>query len=82
MVMRELPKPKPAYVLFRGQYDQHREEVYANTPAVLPPMAAGLPRNRLGLARWLTDRGHPLTAQSDGQSLLAIALRPGTRKNG
>ena len=22
-----------------------------------------LPRNRLGLARWLTDRGHPLTAR-------------------
>ncbi len=61
--MRELPQPKKAYVLFRGQYDQHREEVYAGTPAVLPPMAAGLPRNRLGLARWLTDRGHPLTAR-------------------
>jgi hypothetical protein len=63
MVMRELPQPKKAYVLFRGQYDQHREEVHAGTPAVLPPMAAGLPRNRLGLARWLTDRGHPLTAR-------------------
>jgi hypothetical protein len=63
MVMRELPRPKKAYVLFRGQYDQHREEVYAGTPAVLPPMAAGLPRNRLGLARWLTDRGNPLTAR-------------------
>ncbi len=63
MVMHELPRPKRAYVLFRGQYDQHREEVHAGTPAVLPPMAAGLPRNRLGLARWLTDRGNPLTAR-------------------
>jgi hypothetical protein len=63
MVMRELPRPKRAYVLFRGQYDQHREEVHAGTPAVLPPMAADMPRNRLGLARWLTDRGHPLTAR-------------------
>ena len=63
MVMRELPQPKKAYVLFRGQYDQRRDEVHAGTPAVLPPMSADLPRNRLGLARWLTDRGHPLTAR-------------------
>jgi hypothetical protein len=63
MVMRELPRPKKAYVLFRGQYDQHREEVHAGTPAVLRPMAASLPRNRLGLARWLTDRDNPLTAR-------------------
>ena len=61
--MRELPQPKKAYVLFRGQYDQRRDEVHAGTPAALPPMAADLPRNRLGLARWLTDRGHPLTAR-------------------
>jgi len=63
MVMRELPQPKKSYVLFRGQYDQRRDEVHAGTPAVLPPMSADLPRNRLGLARWLTDRGHPLTAR-------------------
>jgi len=63
MVMRELPQPKKAYVLFRGQYDQRRDEVQPGTPATLPPMAADLPRNRLGLARWLTDRGHPLTAR-------------------
>jgi hypothetical protein len=63
MVMRELPQPKKAYVLFRGQYDQRREEVQPGTPAALPPMAADLPRNRLGLARWLTDRRHPLTAR-------------------
>jgi hypothetical protein len=63
MVMQELPQPKKAYVLFRGQYDQRRDEVQPGTPAALPPMAAELPRNRLGLARWLTDRGHPLTAR-------------------
>ena len=63
MVMREMPQPKKAYVLFRGQYDQRRDEVHAGAPAVLPPMSADLPRNRLGLARWLTNRGHPLTAR-------------------
>ena len=61
--MRELPEPKPAYVLTRGAYDAHGEEVTANTPAALPPFPSDQPRNRLGLARWLTDPKHPLTAR-------------------
>ncbi len=63
MVMRELPQPKPAYVLFRGEYAQRRDEVQAGTPAALSPFPEDAPRNRLGLARWLTDRRHPLTAR-------------------
>jgi hypothetical protein len=63
MVMQELPTPKPAFVLKRGAYDSPGERVSADTPAVLPPFPAEQPRNRLGLARWLTDRGHPLTAR-------------------
>ncbi|MCA9231415.1 MAG: DUF1553 domain-containing protein [Planctomycetales bacterium] len=63
MVMRELSTPRPAYVLKRGVYDAPAERVDSDTPASLPPMADGLPRNRLGLARWLTDPGHPLTAR-------------------
>jgi len=63
MVMRELPNPKKAYVLFRGEYSQRREEVFADTPAALMPLPAGAPRNRLGLANWLTDPAHPLTAR-------------------
>lgn len=63
MVMRELPQPKRAYVLFRGEYSERRDEVQPGTPAVLPPFPQDAPRNRLGLARWLTDRNHPLTAR-------------------
>ncbi len=63
MVMRELPEPKPAYVLFRGEYNQRRDEVGTGTPAALSPFPDGAPRNRLGLAQWLTDRRHPLTAR-------------------
>lgn len=63
MAMRELPEPKKAYVLFRGEYNQRREEVAAGTPAALSPFPEGAPLNRLGLARWLTDRRHPLTAR-------------------
>jgi len=63
MVMEELPKPKPAFILQRGAYDAHGQEVSAATPASLPAFPASQPRNRLGLARWLTSPEHPLTAR-------------------
>jgi hypothetical protein len=63
MVMRELPQPKPAYLLKRGEYDQRGERVTADTPSALPAFPADQPRNRLGLARWLTDPRHPLLAR-------------------
>jgi hypothetical protein len=63
MVMSELPEPRPAFVLRRGAYDAPGEPVSASTPASLPAFQADWPRNRLGLARWLTDPGHPLTAR-------------------
>ena len=50
-------------MLVRGLYDQKGEKVTRRTPAALPPMADDLPRDRLGLARWLVDPGHPLTAR-------------------
>jgi hypothetical protein len=62
-VMQERPEPAKAYVLFRGDYDKRREEVKPATPAFLPPMPAGEPRNRLGFARWLLRPEHPLTAR-------------------
>ena len=63
MVMRELPTPKTAYILKRGEYDHRGAAVSPDTPAVLPPFPADQPRNRLGLARWLTDARHPLLAR-------------------
>jgi hypothetical protein len=63
MVMREMERPKPAFVLKRGAYDAPGDPVTANTPAALPPFPADAPRNRLGLARWLVAPDHPLTAR-------------------
>ena len=66
-IMRELPEPRPTYLLARGAYDAPRSEenrvsrdVFAQ---ILPPFPDDLPRNRLGLARWLTQPEHPLTAR-------------------
>lgn len=62
-VMQELEKPKDTFILMRGEYNQPGEQVTAATPAVLPPLAAGAPQNRLGLARWLVSPENPLTAR-------------------
>src|SRR5262249_42193460 len=63
MVMQELPTPRDTFVLVRGEYDKKGEKVQAGTPAALPPLPKGAPANRLGLARWLVDPAHPLTAR-------------------
>lgn len=63
MVMQEMPQPRKTFVLKRGQFDQPGEEIQPDTPASLPPFPAGLPRNRLGLAKWLLAPDHPLTAR-------------------
>ena len=63
MVMRELDSRRQTYLLARGAYDAPTEKVQPDTPAVFPPLAADAPRNRLGLAKWLTDPAHPLTSR-------------------
>lgn len=63
MVMAEMEPKRKIFVLNRGQYDQPREEVSEDVPAVLSPLPNDAPRNRLGLARWLTSPTHPLTAR-------------------
>ncbi len=63
-VMQERPGHMPtAHILFRGAYDQKREEVAAAVPSVLPPMPEDYPRNRLGFAKWLMRDENPLTAR-------------------
>lgn len=63
MVMRELPKPKPAFLLKRGAYDAPGEPVSAATPVSLLTFSKDWPNNRLGLAKWLTDPRHSLTSR-------------------
>jgi hypothetical protein len=62
-VMNERGEEPVAYILFRGDYDKRRDKVKAATPKSLPPMAADLPHNRLGFAKWLLTPEHPLTAR-------------------
>ncbi len=65
--MEELPEPRPTYILARGAYDAPKTDanrVGRDTFAkFLIPFPQQAPRNRLGLAQWLTDPRHPLTAR-------------------
>jgi Protein of unknown function (DUF1553)/Protein of unknown function (DUF1549)/Planctomycete cytochrome C/Concanavalin A-like lectin/glucanases superfamily len=63
MVMAEMSKPRDTFVLGRGQYENKGEKVTPDVPSFLPPMPQSLPRNRLGLAKWILDPSNPLTAR-------------------
>lgn len=65
MIMDDLPKGRQTYVLERGQYDGPRmdQPVEPRVPEHIFPARPGQPQNRLGLARWLMDPDHPLTAR-------------------
>ncbi len=62
MVMND-SAPKTTFVLNRGEYDQPTDSVEPNTPETIYPFPKGLPKNRLGLAEWITDKNNPLTAR-------------------
>lgn len=63
LVAMERDKPMETRVLERGQYDRPGQVVTAGTPAALPAWPANAPTNRLGLAQWLFQPDHPLTAR-------------------
>lgn len=63
MVMGDLPKARPTYVLDRGLYNAPKEIVEPGTPESIMPYDENLPKNRLGLAEWLFDKRNPLAAR-------------------
>ena len=63
LISKERKEPRDTFVLVRGEYDKHADKVIPAVPEVLPPLPEGAPNNRLGLAQWLVDPAHPLTAR-------------------
>ncbi|MEM9353970.1 MAG: DUF1553 domain-containing protein [Planctomycetota bacterium] len=63
MVMQEMPEPRQAHILERGLYNMLGDPVQPGVPEIAGAMADDLPRNRLGLARWLFNEDNPLTAR-------------------
>ena len=65
MVMGDVAKMRPTFVLDRGNYasPQKDKHVLPGVPKRLQLGGQDLAPNRLGLAQWITDDRHPLTAR-------------------
>jgi hypothetical protein len=64
MVMADMPNERETFVLIRGAYNKPGEKVTRAVPAIFGgKLPAGAPVNRLGLAKWLVDPSHPLSAR-------------------
>ena len=63
MVMEDRKELRKTYVLAVGSYQTREEEVQAETPGILPPLAKKENQNRLDLAKWLVSPQHPLASR-------------------
>lgn len=65
MVMGDVEKMRPTFILDRGNYasPKKEQEIYPAIPSVLDLGETEFPQNRLGLAQWITDDRHPLTSR-------------------
>ena len=64
LVAQDLPKPRPTRLLRRGEYNLPiGDRLEPGIISAMGAFPAEAPRNRLGLARWLTSRDHPLVAR-------------------
>ncbi len=63
LVSVEMPNRRQANILMRGDFQKRGEAVEPDVPAIFHRLPTDQPRNRLGLAHWLTDPQHPLTAR-------------------
>lgn len=60
MVMKERKYPRKTFILNRGAYDAPGKPVTMDTPDAFFKIPKEYPKNRLGLAKWLLDKNHPL----------------------
>jgi mono/diheme cytochrome c family protein len=64
LVARDLATPRTTQVLTRGEYDLPiGDPLQPGIVTVMSAFPEAAPRNRLGLASWLTAREHPLVAR-------------------
>ncbi len=77
LIMADKLGPVQSYLLKRGQIGAYGEAVEPGTPAALHALDPGLPRNRLGLAKWITSPRNPLTARVTVNRLWAEAFGRG-----
>lgn len=62
LALAERSVPRPTHVFRRGDWKRpEAETITPGTPAFLHPFPASAPRNRLGLAQWISAQDNPLT---------------------
>ena len=62
-VMGDLDSIRPTHILERGVYDAPGERVLPAMPTSILQFSDDLPKNRLGLTKWLFDSNNPLTSR-------------------
>ncbi|MFM9148587.1 MAG: DUF1549 and DUF1553 domain-containing protein, partial [Verrucomicrobiota bacterium] len=63
MVLAERKQPRDTFVLVRGVWDKHGDKVGRDAPAAVLTWPQDLPKDRAGLARWITAKENPLAAR-------------------
>lgn len=63
LVMKEMQDNRASYFLKRGNYTTPGQELQPGFIAALHKPDPDLPPNRLGLAKWITDKDNPLLAR-------------------
>lgn len=65
MVMRDRATPRNTHILVVGRYDNplNDENLSPDTIASVAAMPDHMPKNRLGLARWIVSPSNPLTSR-------------------
>jgi hypothetical protein len=61
--MVEMDQPRDTFKLTRGEYLNPGKKMEPGVPAVLHPLDDSLPKNRLGLAKWIVDPANPLVGR-------------------
>lgn len=64
MVEASADMARPTRIFQRGSWLSPTDTVQPGVPAFMHPMPADIPANRLGLARWMTDKRNPLVART------------------
>ncbi len=64
LIARDLSKPRETKVLRRGEYHLPvGDAIQPGVPSIMGTLPKNAPRNRLGLAQWLTSQNHPTASR-------------------
>ncbi len=66
LIMVENPDywERETHIFDRGNWTTKTDKVEPKVPDIFEPLPSDAPKNRLGLAQWLTDPSNPLTART------------------